>query len=121
MKCKIALVLKNIMFIKRTGFHPQHYIYIFCRYKSDPVSSNPFAPVFIHLLNSSSPLSGDCGVTRLPRLNQAERQFLTQLIAGQGRDLVKKTAAAITTGDLANMTQVSQEDVTRCNLLFLQL
>lgn len=82
-------------------------------YKSDPVSSNPFAPVFIHLLNSSSPLSGDCGVTRLPRLNQAERQFLTQLIAGQGRDLVKKTAAAITTGDLANMTQV---DVTGIQL-----
>ena len=99
---------------------------IFIRYylQGDPVSSNPFAPVFIHLLNPSqdgfdpgeprsfvmycSKISkllcfGPCFalstnkklytyvnqifVTRfgshMPTLSPAERQFLTQLVAGQ--------------------------------------
>jgi len=94
--------------------------FLYDMYKSDPVSSNPFAPVFIHLLNATDTLCSEpsskmdfgCQLVRdaagcqLVSLNPAERQFLTQLIAGHGKDFMKKTATVVSKSDSVSMPQV---------------
>lgn len=86
--------------------------FLYDMYKSDPVSSNPFAPVFIHLLNATDNLCSDNTTSKmefgcqLVSLNQAERQFLTQLIAGHGKELMKKNASVISKSDSVTMPQV---------------
>jgi len=76
--------------------------FLYDMYKHDSVSNNPFAPVFIQLLNPGETYDpGDqlrfgC---QLPRLSPAERQFLTQLLAGHGREFMKRTAGAISRSD----------------------
>lgn len=67
--------------------------FLYDMYKSEPVSSNPFAPVFIQLLSPQQ--EGE----RLPQLSAAERQFLTQLVAGKGRDFMKRSPASISSLD----------------------
>ena len=39
-------------------------------------------------------------------LNPSERQYVTQLVAGQGKDFSKKTAAIISNGDPITVPQV---------------
>ena len=43
---------------------------------------------------------------QLPRLNPAERQFLTQLLAGQGKEMMKRTAASLGKSDPATLPPV---------------
>jgi len=70
-------------------------------YKGDHVSSNPFAPVFLQLLGPADcgleGGAGEVGGTRavLPKLGPGERHFLSQLVAGGPRDLLKRTAVAV--------------------------
>jgi len=82
--------------------------FLYDMYKADHVSTNPFAPVFIHLLNPGEGF--DPGELRfgcqLPRLVPAERQFLTQLIAGQGKEFMKKCPANICKADPSTVPQV---------------
>jgi len=89
--------------------------FLYDMYKADHVSTNPFAPVFIHLLNPGEGF--DPGELRfgcqLTRLVPAERQFLTQLIAGQGKDFMKKCPANICKAD---PTTVPQVDLTGVQL-----
>lgn len=89
--------------------------FLYDMYKSEHVSSNPFAPVFIHLLNPGEIL--DPGELRfgcqLPRLLPAEKQFLTQLVAGQGKDYMKKCPVNICKAD---PTTVPQVDLTGVQL-----
>eukprot|EP00092_Neocalanus_flemingeri_P017345 GFUD01018760.1.p1 GENE.GFUD01018760.1~~GFUD01018760.1.p1 ORF type:complete len:458 (-),score=135.45 GFUD01018760.1:108-1481(-) len=89
--------------------------FLYDMYKADHVSTNPFAPVFIHLLNPGEGF--DPGELRfgcqLPRLVPAERQFLTQLIAGQGKDFMKKCPTNICKAD---PTTVPQVDLTGVQL-----
>jgi len=81
--------------------------FLYDMYKSEHVSINPFAPVFIHLLNPPDSFdSGDARYRQLPLLKPVERQFLTQLVAGQGKDFLKKSAAAICKSDPVTVPQV---------------
>jgi len=83
--------------------------FLYDMYKSDLVSSNPFAPVFIHLLNPSYD-GFDPGELRfgcqLPSFSPGERQFLTQLVAGQGKDFMKRSAGNITKSDPSTVPAV---------------
>lgn len=75
--------------------------FLYDMYKSDSVvSNNPFSPVFIQLLGPGEQRYG----CQLPRLNPAERQFLAQVLGGQGKDLMKRTAAAIIKSDPASLS-----------------
>jgi len=89
--------------------------FLYDMYKADHVSTNPFAPVFIHLLNPGEGF--DPGELRfgcqLPRLVPAERQFLTQLVAGQGKEFMKKCPGNISSAD---PTTVPQVDLTGVQL-----
>jgi len=87
--------------------------FLYDMYKSDAVSNNPFSPVFIQLLGPSETF--DPGEQRygcqLARLNPGERQFLTQLLGGQGKDLMKKTAGSLGKSDPANLPGVDLSGV----------
>jgi len=83
--------------------------FLYDMYKADHVSTNPFAPVFIHLLNPGEgfdPGELRFGCHQLPRLVPAERQFLTQLIAGQGKDFMKKCPLNICKAEPSTLPQV---------------
>jgi len=83
--------------------------FLYDMYKSELVSSNPFAPVFIHLLNPSHD-GFDPGELRfgcqLPTLSPAERQFLTQLVAGQGKEFMKRSPGSISKSDPSTVPAV---------------
>jgi len=81
--------------------------FLYDMYKCDHVSINPFAPVFIHLLNPPDSFdAGDARYRQLPVLKPAERQFLTQLVGGQGKEFMKKTPASICKSDPFTVPQV---------------
>jgi len=68
-------------------------------YKLEPIASNPFGSVFIHLLNPPSTVHEN-GKNRdlhyaLPKLTKSEKLFLSQLISTPSKDLFKKTPTQI--------------------------
>ncbi|ESP05125.1 hypothetical protein LOTGIDRAFT_227818 [Lottia gigantea] len=84
-------------------------------YKTDNVSVNPFAPVFIHLLNppTEKSESGQYDLHwAISPISQSERVFLSQLITSPTKDMHKK-----------NPTQVLQMEVTSqpCDISGLQV
>ena len=81
--------------------------FLYDMYKHTAVANNPFAPVFIQLLSPPDSLDqGEEMRSMMPRLNPAEKQFLTQLVAGQGKEFMKRTAAAVTTADTVSVPSV---------------
>ncbi|XP_077994798.1 CCR4-NOT transcription complex subunit 11-like [Glandiceps talaboti] len=79
-------------------------------YRSEPVGSNPFAPVFAHLLSHpsederTSPFLGS-----LPNMSKSEKHLLSQLITSPPRELFKKTPRQICAADIGNASAI---DVT---------
>uniref|UniRef100_H2YS73 CCR4-NOT transcription complex subunit 11 n=1 Tax=Ciona savignyi TaxID=51511 RepID=H2YS73_CIOSA len=74
-------------------------------YKNEPVAANPFAPVFTHLLQpsgqdehiicNSKNQTYPTAFGKIPPLTLQEKSFLSQLISGPTKDLLKKTPATI--------------------------
>lgn len=67
---------------------------LFEMYRTDTISSNPFAPIFIHLLNTPTSNQKEYNWS-LPKLSQQEKYFVSQLIISPTKDLLKKTATQI--------------------------
>jgi len=68
-------------------------------YRTDPIASNPFASVFVHLLNPPMD-TGDGSSSHdihwaIPKITPAERHFLSQLISSPSKELFKKTPTQI--------------------------
>ncbi|GAB6033606.1 CCR4-NOT transcription complex subunit 11, variant 2 [Chamberlinius hualienensis] len=73
---------------------------LFDIYRADPVSTNPFAPVFVRLLTVQEESLKIVGkklefAGQLPRITAAEKDFLWHLLLGSAKDLLKKTARQI--------------------------
>ncbi|XP_002131305.2 CCR4-NOT transcription complex subunit 11 [Ciona intestinalis] len=75
---------------------------LFDMYKNEPMAANPFAPVFIHLLQpggqdeqSSKNHSYPTAFGKIPALTPQEKSFLSQLVAGPNKDLLKKSPTTI--------------------------
>jgi len=68
--------------------------FLYDMFKSEQLSSNPFAPLFIKILNTGGdkldPLESR---QKLPVLETGEKQFLMHLLSGQSKELLKKTAS----------------------------
>ncbi|KAL5006904.1 hypothetical protein ScPMuIL_015710 [Solemya velum] len=79
---------------------------LFEMYKTELVAVNPFASVFVHLLNPPTE-NQDAGQFDLhwaiPAISPSERYFLTQLISSPAKDLFKKTPSHILQMDVGNM------------------
>jgi len=89
--------------------------FLFDMYKAEPVSLNPFAPVFIHLLNPSQdcfdPGQSSFGSSQMPALSPAERQFVSQLIGGQGKEFMKRSPGNISKSDPSTVPAVDLTEV----------
>ncbi|PVD33665.1 hypothetical protein C0Q70_04923 [Pomacea canaliculata] len=78
-------------------------------YRTEPVSVNPFASVFVHLLNPPTLAAekGDKGQVELhwaiPPISPAEKYFLSQLISSPSKELFKKTCTQVLQMEVSNM------------------
>lgn len=93
---KIGCALVTLLQNKELIPHPtQRLVCIFLlydMYRSDTVATNPFAPVFIHLLSQQPQKEFHW---HLPRLTPQEKYFLSQLLKSSSKELLKKTATQI--------------------------
>ncbi|KAK3743853.1 hypothetical protein QZH41_011848 [Actinostola sp. cb2023] len=76
-------------------------------YKTESISSNPFAQVFVQLLSQRS--EGDSNKTTeietFPLISQAEKAFLYQLINNPSREIFKKTPKQVLSTDFPRSGQ----------------
>ncbi|KAL3841387.1 hypothetical protein ACJMK2_019540 [Sinanodonta woodiana] len=75
-------------------------------YRPDPIAVNPFASVFVHLLNPQTE-NQEAGQYDLhwaiPAISPSERYFLSQLISSPSKEMFKKTPTHILQMDVGNM------------------
>ncbi|XP_076471868.1 CCR4-NOT transcription complex subunit 11-like [Babylonia areolata] len=78
-------------------------------YRSEQVSTNPFASVFVHLLNPPA-LSTEKNEQEkvelhwaIPPISPSERYFLSQLISSPTKELNKKTCTQVLQMEVSNM------------------
>ncbi|XP_064602032.1 CCR4-NOT transcription complex subunit 11-like isoform X2 [Liolophura sinensis] len=75
-------------------------------YKTEPITVNPFASVFVHLLNppTESQEAGQYDLHwAIPPISSSERYFLSQLISSPTKEIFKKTPTQIVQMDVGNM------------------
>ncbi|EDO46626.1 predicted protein [Nematostella vectensis] len=77
-------------------------------YKSEPIAANPFAQVFVNVLNPA--LDGDSNkaaseTEKLPSLTIPEKSFIYELITNPSKELLKKTPQQILAIDYNEMIQ----------------
>lgn len=77
-------------------------------YRTEPIQSNPFASVFVHLLNPPDEMkceNSEClkRPWALPRLSNSEKYFLSQIISIPMKELFKKTPNQVIQMDVTNM------------------
>ncbi|XP_065348212.1 CCR4-NOT transcription complex subunit 11 [Cloeon dipterum] len=99
--CAVVLLLQQSDLLLRNSQRVAAISVLYSLYKGEPISMNPFAGVFIHLLESSSPETGTyTGLAgELPTLTPVEKAFVAQLISGPNKDLLKKTPAQVSASD----------------------
>ncbi|GFU22803.1 CCR4-NOT transcription complex subunit 11 [Trichonephila clavipes] len=77
-------------------------------YRTEPIQSNPFASVFVHLLHPPDEMKCENGETlkrpwALPRISNSEKHFLSQLISMPMKELFKKTPNQVIQMEASNM------------------
>ncbi|XP_074662057.1 CCR4-NOT transcription complex subunit 11-like [Tubulanus polymorphus] len=76
-------------------------------YKTEPIAVNPFASVFVHLLNPPIDRGDPNHIIdfhwAISKISPSERYFLSQLISSPSKDLFKKTPTQILQMDVGNM------------------
>lgn len=90
-------------------------------YKSDPTASNPFAGVFVHLLQNSVSNNSEIIGGKLPPISPSEKLFLSQLISLPNKDLFKSTPKQILARDNDAVSSQSQKSVYDVSGLQLNL
>ncbi|XP_069132414.1 CCR4-NOT transcription complex subunit 11-like isoform X1 [Argopecten irradians] len=75
-------------------------------YRTEPIAVNPFATVFVHLLNppTENQEAGQFDLHwAIPAISPSERYFLSQLISSPTKEMFKKTPTNIIQMDVLNM------------------
>lgn len=77
-------------------------------YRTEPITANPFASVFVHLLNPPEDTMKGINkklefINALPKINKAEKYFLSQLISMPSKEIFKKTAKQVVTTDASSL------------------
>ncbi|XP_033102375.1 CCR4-NOT transcription complex subunit 11-like [Anneissia japonica] len=96
----LVLLLHNPDFLP-TG--PQRLTALFLlweMYRNEPIGSNPFAPIFVHLLGNLEDAHN--GLNLMPPISQSEKYFLSQIldVTSPSRELFKKVPRQIVAMDL---------------------
>lgn len=90
-------------------------------YKLDPTASNPFAGVFVHVLQNSVSSNVEMTGGKLPPISPSEKLFLSQLISLPNKDLFKCTPKQILARDNDAVSSQSQKSVYDVSGLQLNL
>jgi len=85
--------------------------FLYEMFKAEPLASNPFAPVFVALLNTGDSLDHIESRQQFPKLDVNQRVFLSQLLSGQAKELLKKSPASISKIENGNFSQVDIQSV----------
>uniref|UniRef100_A0A2C9K3N0 CCR4-NOT transcription complex subunit 11 n=1 Tax=Biomphalaria glabrata TaxID=6526 RepID=A0A2C9K3N0_BIOGL len=89
-------------------------------YKTDPVAANPFAAVFLNLLQESTEKKDANPYdlqSSIPPVSAAERYFLSNLISSTSKELLKKTPAQIIQMDVTGKVPM---DISQTQLFIVQ-
>ncbi|XP_012940567.1 CCR4-NOT transcription complex subunit 11 isoform X2 [Aplysia californica] len=89
-------------------------------YKSDAVAANPFATVFLNLLQDPSERKEQNPYdmhSTIPPVSAPERYFLSNLISGTSKEMLKNTAAQILHMDVSGKAPV---DISQTQLFIVQ-
>ncbi|KAK0068554.1 CCR4-NOT transcription complex subunit 11 isoform X2 [Biomphalaria pfeifferi] len=89
-------------------------------YKTDPVAANPFAAVFLNLLQESTEKKDANPYdlqSSIPPVSAAERYFLSNLISSTSKELLKKTPAQIIQMDVIGKVPM---DISQTQLFIVQ-
>ncbi|KAK3727715.1 hypothetical protein RRG08_032672 [Elysia crispata] len=89
-------------------------------YQSDPVSANPFATVFLNLLQDPAERKEASSYdlqSSIPPVSAAERYFLSNLICRTSKEMLKKTPAEIIQMDVSNKQPM---DISQTQLFIVQ-
>ncbi|CAK8684142.1 unnamed protein product [Clavelina lepadiformis] len=100
--CSVVILLQHKDLLPGAHQRLAAIYLLYDMYRSEPVSANPFAAVFVHLLqpsleDKSSPqhLLYPAHFGKIPPISQQEKAFLSQLISSPNKDLLKKTPHAV--------------------------
>ncbi|XP_071957160.1 CCR4-NOT transcription complex subunit 11-like isoform X2 [Antedon mediterranea] len=102
----LVLLLHNPDFLP-TG--PQRLTALFLlweMYRNESIGSNPFAPIFVHLLGNVEEAAG--GLNLMTPINHSEKYFLSQIldVTSPSRELFKKVPRQIVAMDLGQNAPV---------------
>lgn len=112
---KIGCALVTLLQNKDLLVHPTQRIVcihlLYDMYRTDQIASNPFACVFISLVNPPSPVTNQNGSAKefnwsMPRLTPQEKFFVSQIISTPPKDLFKKTPSQILQLEPANLHSI---------------
>lgn len=115
--CAIILMLQHPDLLPNATQRFAAIFLLYEMYRTEPISINPFAPVFIKLLSSEekNAKSGNKKFEfagQLPRITNSEKYFLSQMLSGPIKELFKKSPRQILNMDVGNYQSF---DVTSLN------
>jgi hypothetical protein len=90
--CALVTILQNKDLLIHSSQRIVCIYFLYDMYRSDPIASNPFACVFISLVNPPSMITNQNGSVKefnwsMPRLTPQEKFFITQLISTPPKDV----------------------------------
>ncbi|XP_039273111.1 CCR4-NOT transcription complex subunit 11-like [Styela clava] len=121
----IVLLLQNRDLLPGPNQRLAAIYLLYDMYKAEPVASNPFATVFVHLLQNTQNLTISHEIPamgKLPPLSSSEKAFLSQLISLPNKDLVKRTPKQVlfSEGENTSHPQKSVYDVSGLQLSLVE-
>ncbi|KAF4532253.1 hypothetical protein B566_EDAN004340 [Ephemera danica] len=98
--CALVLLLQQSDLLLKDPQRIAAVTLLYSLYKGEALALNPFAFVFVHLLETGKEEDGKPEEpSQLPRLSAAEKGFVAQLITGPNKDLLKKTAQQVVSSE----------------------
>jgi hypothetical protein len=84
---------------------------LFEMYSTEPVAINPFASVFVHLLNPPTEIDASTNQSvdfhwAIPKISNAEKYFLSQLLVSASKELFKRTPNQVLQTDVSKLQPV---------------
>lgn len=110
--CALVLLLQQNDLLPKPWQRLVAITFLYEMYRGEPASTNPFSPVFVHLLHPPDNTSKSTSrkleyLGQLPRLTVAEKSFVSQLITNTSKDLLKKTAKQVIANDGSHIMDIS--------------
>lgn len=110
--CALILLLQQNDVLPKPWQRLVAITFLYEMYRGEPGATNPFSPVFVHLLHPPDNAGKNTSrkleyLGQLPRLTTVEKSFVSQLITNTSKDLLKKTAKQVIASDGGHVMDIS--------------